>query len=167
MMLRQEMELSSMEDLCVMHKKNKQNKDNCLSCHSFLWLFRNNIFVYDVAECVCKLCDIVQLCTCLRLVYCCRIFFYPSLLIIEGRWSRDCCFSLPSSPNIYLTNQITADNSMFFCDWLTILRQGWRQVAVHFSVNSWTCVHIVYRFSWIKNVRKGRALFFFFFSSSF
>ena len=29
---------------------------------------------------------------------------------------------------------------MFFCDWLTIMSPGWRQVTVHCSAKRWTCV---------------------------
>ena len=81
------------------------------------------------------------------------------LLVANGK-------SPPLSPSvIYWTNQNKAANSMLFCDWLTILRPGWRQVAVHWSANNWTCVHKVCvtsldNFARIKKCLKTKCPFF-------
>ena len=76
------------------------------------------------------------------------ILFTTAPLLHEGTWSSDGNFppSSPPPPAIYWANQSKADNSMLFCDWLTKLTSGWRQVAVQCSTNSCTFVHRVNSF---------------------
>ena len=62
------------------------------------------------------------------------LYIYHGPFVTEGKRSRD-GNSSPSSV-IYWTNQSKAYNPMIFSDWLTILRPGWRQVAVHYSASS-------------------------------
>jgi hypothetical protein len=65
--------------------------------------------------------------------------FYHCPFVTKGTRSSDGNSPRPSSPSvIYWINQSKAYNSMLFCDWLTILRLYWRQVAVHCSAYSWT-----------------------------
>ena len=69
--------------------------------------------------------------------------FITAPLVLRGDVINTWQFSFTSSFVIYWTNQSKAEHSKLPCDWLTKLRPGWRQVAVHWTANSWTCVHRV------------------------